>query len=181
VGPLSDVVVRPEEPADHEEVARVVATAFRSEAHARLVEALRASPGFIAPLSLVAERDGRVVGHVMITLVGLVGRDGQEQQVPSLSPLAVDPAEQRRGIGSALVRAVTAAAQERGESLVVLEGDPAYYGRFGFEAAAPHGIEIDLPSWAPPEAAQVLRLQPDRPLPTGRVAYPPPFALVTDD
>jgi putative acetyltransferase len=181
VGPLSDVLVRPEEPADHEEVARVVATAFRSEAHARLVEALRTSPGFVPSLSLVAVGDGQVVGHVMISLVGLVGRDGSEQQVPCLSPLAVDPAAQRRGIGSALVRAVSAAAAERGNDLVVLEGDPAYYGRFGFEPAAPHGIEIDLPSWAPPEAAQVLRLRPDRPLPTGRVVYPAPFALVTED
>jgi putative acetyltransferase len=181
VGPLSDVLVRAEDAADHEGVARVVAAAFRSEAHARLVEALRASPGFIAPLSLVAVRDGRVVGHVMISLVGLVRPDGLEQQVPSLSPLAVDPDEQRRGIGSALVRAVTGAAQERGEALVVLEGDPAYYGRFGFEPAAAHGIEIDLPSWAPPEAAQVLPLGADRPLPCGRVVYPPPFALVTED
>jgi putative acetyltransferase len=181
VGPLSDVLVRPEEPADREEVARVVATAFRSEAHARLVEALRASPGFLPSLSLVAVRDGRVVGHVMITLVALVGADGHEQHVPCLSPLAVDPDEHRQGIGSALVRAVTAAAAEQGHDLVVLEGDPAYYGRFGFEPAAPHGIEVDLPSWAPPEAAQVLRLRPDRRVPAGRVVYPPPFALVTED
>jgi putative acetyltransferase len=182
VGPLSDVLVRTEEPADHEEVARVVATAFRSEPHARLVEALRTSPGFVPSLSLVAVEDGQVVGHVMISLVGLVGPEGSEQEeVPCLSPLAVDPATQRRGIGSALVRAVTAAAADRGEDLVVLEGDPAYYGRLGFEPAAPHGIEIDLPSWAPPEAAQVLRLRPDRPLPTGRVVYPAPFALVTED
>jgi putative acetyltransferase len=175
------VLVRPEEPADHGDIARVVATAFRSEAHARLVEAIRSSPGFVAPLALVAERDGRVAGHVMISLVGLVGPDGGERQVPSLSPLAVDPAEQGRGIGSALVRAVTGAAAERGEAFVVLEGDPAYYGRFGFEPAAPHGIHIDLPSWAPPEAAQVLQLRADRPLPSGRVVYPPPFALVTED
>jgi len=181
VGPLSDVRVRPEAAADHEDIARVVAAAFRSEAHARLVEAIRASPGYIAPLSLVATLDGRVAGHVMISLVGLVGPDDGEQQVPCLSPLAVDPAEQGRGIGSALVRAVTAAAAARGDDLVLLEGDPAYYGRFGFEPAGPHGIEIDLPSWAPPEAAQVLRLRADRPLPAGRVVYPSPFDLVTED
>jgi putative acetyltransferase len=181
VGPLSDLVVRPEDAGDHEDIARVVATAFRSEAHARLVEAIRASPGFVPALSLVAVRHERVVGHVMISFVGLVGPDGAERQVPSLSPLAVDPAAQRRGVGSALVRAVTEAAATRGEDVVVLEGDPAYYGRFGFEPAAPHGIEIDLPSWAPPEAAQVLRLRADRPVPAGRVVYPPPFALVTED
>jgi putative acetyltransferase len=178
---VSDVLVRPEEAADHDDIARVVATAFRSEAHARLVEAIRMSSGYIAPLSLVAVRRERVVGHVMISLVGLVGRDGSAQHLPSLSPLAVDPAEQGLGIGSALVRAVTDAAAARGEALVVLEGDPGYYGRFGFEPAAAHGIQIDLPSWAPLEAAQVLRLRTDQSLPAGRVAYPPPFALVTDD
>jgi putative acetyltransferase len=181
VGPLSDVTIRPEEAADHEDIARVVAAAFGSEPVAPLVEAIRASPGFVAPWSLVAELDGRVVGHVMVSLVGMVGPDGQEQQVPCLSPLAVDPAEQRRGIGSALVRAAAAAVTEHGGELMVLEGDPAYYGRFGFEPAAAHGIQIDLPSWAPPEAAQVLPLRADQSLPTGRVVYPPPFALVTDD
>jgi putative acetyltransferase len=181
VGPLSDVLIRAEDVADHEEIARVVAAAFGSEPVAPLVEAIRASPGFVAPWSLVADRDGVVVGHVMVSLVGLVGPDGGEQQVPCLSPLAVDPAAQRRGIGSTLVRAVTAAVAEGGGALVVLEGNPAYYGRFGFEPAAAHGIQIDLPSWAPPEAAQVLPLRADRPLPTGRVVYPPPFALVSGD
>jgi putative acetyltransferase len=117
----------------------------------------------------------------MISLVGLETADGSTGTVPSLSPLAVDPAEHGRGIGSALVRAVTAAAQRRGEALVVLEGDPRYYGRFGFEPAATHGIRIDLPSWAPPEAAQVLVLQHDVALPAGRIVYPPAFDLVARD
>jgi putative acetyltransferase len=156
-------------------VAAVVEQAFRSPAEARLVEAIRASPGYLPELALVAERDGRVVGHVMISLVGLEAADGSTGTVPSLSPLAVHPEEQGRGIGSALVREVTAAAGRRGEALVVLEGDPAYYGRFGFEPAAGRGIHIDLPSWAPPEAAQVLVLRPDATLPTGRIVYPPAF------
>ena len=76
-----------------------------------------------------------------------------------LSPLAVAPDRQRQGVGSALVRAVTQRADERGEPLVVLEGAPAYYGRLGFEPADPLGIHITLPDWAPPEAAQVMRLR----------------------
>ena len=181
MGALAEVGIRPERPEDHEAVASVVADAFRSEAHAALVAAIRASDGFVPELSLVAEDDGRVVGHVMISVVALEDGEGGRRPIPSLSPLAVAPAEQGRGIGSALVRAVTAAADRRGEELVVLEGDPRYYGRFGFEAAGAHGIEIDLPSWAPPEAAQVLVLRRDRALPQGRVVYPPAFDLVAED
>ena len=62
------------------------------------------------------------------------------------------------GIGGALVRAVLEVANERGEPLVVLEGSPAYCGQLRFEHSLRHGIEIDLPDSAPPEAAQVFRL-----------------------
>jgi putative acetyltransferase len=91
--------------------------------------------------------------------------------------LAVHPDFQGTGFGTALVRAVPARADESGEPLVVLEGAPGYYGRFGFEPSAPHGIEIlTLPSWAPPEAAQILRLSSYDPTIRGRVVYPPAFA-----
>jgi putative acetyltransferase len=167
--------IRPEQPDDHAAIARVVADAFGSEGEARLVEAIRASDAYVAELALVAEVDGAVVGHVMISYVGLEDEQGARRQIPSLSPLAVAPAEHGRGIGSALVRAVTAAADQRDEPLVVLEGSPAYYGRFGFEPSAPLGIAITLPSWAPPEAAQVLRLRRYDPALVGRVVYPPAF------
>jgi predicted N-acetyltransferase YhbS len=61
-------------------------------------------------------------------------------------------------IGSALVRAALAAADREGEPLVVLEGRPRYFGRLGFMFATAHGIVIDLPDWAPGDAAQVYRL-----------------------
>jgi putative acetyltransferase len=95
-----------------------------------------------------------------------------------LSPLAVRTDRQQAGIGSALVRAALEIADERGEPLVVLEGSPAYYGRFGFEHARRFGIEIELPEWAPPEAAQVRRLRsfdPDDASLCGRVIYPAAF------
>jgi putative acetyltransferase len=64
--------------------------------------------------------------------------------------------------------------------MVVLEGAPSYYGRFGFEPATAHGIHIDLPAWAPPEAAQVLRLAAYDPDWRGRIVYPPAFDDVTE-
>jgi putative acetyltransferase len=78
------------------------------------------------------------------------------------------------------VGAVTARAAARGEPFVVLEGSPAFYGRLGFEPAAAYGLELPLPSWAPPEAAQVLRLRADAEIPRGRVVYPPAFDLVAE-
>jgi putative acetyltransferase len=90
----------------------------------------------------------------------------------------VSPDRQRSGIGGALVRAVTALADSRGEPLVIVEGSPNYYARFGFEDARPHGLLVPLPDWAPREAGQVLLLtayDPDDPTLRGDVVYPPAF------
>ena len=151
-----------------------MARAFGSPAEAALVDAIRASPNYVPTWSLVATIDGNVVGHVMASYVTL--RDGDtDHRIPSLSPLAVDPDAQRRGIGGALVRALTATVEAEREPLIVLEGSPDYYSRFGFEYAAPFGITIALPDWAPPEAAQVLRLENYDPAVRGQVVYPPAF------
>jgi putative acetyltransferase len=176
---VDDVTIRAERAADFEAVAAVVESAFGSAAEAGLVEAIRASAFAIPELALVAERDDRVVGHVMISYAELVDGDDRNA-IAMLSPLAVDPEHQRQGIGSMLVREVTARAAARGEAVVVLEGSPDYYRRLGFESAAEHGLTLPLPSWAPPAAAQVLRLDGDRAVPRGRVVYPPAFDVVTE-
>jgi putative acetyltransferase len=169
------VNVRPEAVDDHRSIERVVRTAFGSDVEARLVAAIRASENYVAELALVAEIDGEIVGHVMISYVTL--DDGTTQRpILSLSPLAVAPAHQKLGIGSALVIESTVRADELGEPFVVLEGSPDYYGRLGFEYSVPLGVEISLPSWAPPEAAQLLRLKNYDPSIRGRVIYPPAFA-----
>jgi putative acetyltransferase len=169
-----DLTIRPERADDEAAVAAVVEAAFGQPSEARLVELLRASPCFIPDLSLVAEADGRVVGHVMITTAWLDG-DGQRRAVANLAPLAVEPTHQRVGVGSALMRAVIAAAEARGEPLVVLQGHPGYYPRFGFEWSVPLGITMDLPDWAPREAAQALKLKGYDSALKGHVVYPPAF------
>ena len=139
---------------------------------ARLVQELHDSPDLYEPeLSLVAEEDGRVVGHVMNTWNEIAGADARVLQ---LSPLGVLPDYQRRGHGSALVRASLAAVRARGEPLLILEGNPKYYGRFGFVRADELGL---LP---PPEAlydwaVQVAVLNPEKELPQGRIVYSEPF------
>ena len=176
---LSAVTIRPELPAERAQIGDVLTAAFGSVAVARLVEAIRASPCFLSHLSLVALLDEQVVGHVMISYAEL--HDGPvRRQVANLSPLAVHPQHQGAGIGSALVREVTARADELGEPLVVLEGAPGFYGRLGFEHSLRHGIEITLPTWAPPEAAQVRILRAHDPSIRGRVVYPTAFAEVAD-
>jgi putative acetyltransferase len=172
------VLIRPEAPADHAAVAAVVTAAFGSPAEAVLVERIRASPNHRPEYSLVAELDGRVVGHVMVSDVGLRDRGG-DRTILSLSPLAVAPDVHGRGIGSALVRDVAARVDADGHPLIVLEGSPAYYGRFGFVDAREHGIHIHLPDWAPPDAGQVLALTHDDPTMCGEVVYPPAFADLT--
>ena len=176
---MSGWTIRNEQPGDEAPIAAVVEAAFGSPAEARLVDLIRASSGFWPELSLVAEDGDRLVGHVMISAATLEG-GGESRAIATLSPLAVAPDRQRQGIGAALVRAVTERADERGEPLVVLEGSPDYYGRLGFEPAAPQGITITLPSWAPPEAAQLMRLGSYDPAMRGHVVYPPAFDGVVE-
>jgi putative acetyltransferase len=169
-----DLVVRPEAPEDHAAIAGLVAAAFGSPAEAALVDAIRTSPEYIPELALVAVLDGRVVGHVMVS--GAVLVDGlHARPIVMLSPLAVAPDAQRQGIGASLVAAAVAGAEARGEPFLVLEGSPDFYGRLGFEPAADHGITLPIPSWAPPEAAQLVRLTHDDPDLTGHVVYPASF------
>ena len=121
--PAVGLVIRAEDARDHHAITEVVTRAFGSPNEARLVEALRASPSYVPEWSLVATRDRRVVGHVMVTYATLrVG--SSEHRIASLSPLSVHPDHQRRGIGSALVRAVTPIVDSAHEPMIVLEGSP---------------------------------------------------------
>jgi putative acetyltransferase len=175
---ISGFTIRPEAPNDYRAISEVVEAAFGSPVEARLVDAIRASELYVPELALVAEHEDEILGHVMISGATLRMEHG-DRAIAMLSPLAVAPQHQRGGVGSALVNAVTRRADARDEPLVILEGNPAYYGRLGFEPAAPLGIEIPIPDWAPPEAGQVLRLRTYDPTLRGRVIYPPAFDSVS--
>ena len=178
-------VIRPERAADHAQIRDVVAAAFGSQVEADLVDRIRASPEFVPEMALVAERTergdgdvgGQIIGHVMIS--GAVIRHSEgERRIVMLAPLAVAVSDQGRGVGGELVRAATAIAERLGEPLVVLEGSPQYYPRFGFEPAQRRGLVVPLPDWAPPAAGQVLllsRYDATDPTLRGTVVYPPAF------
>ena len=174
-----DLVIEPERPADHAAIRAVVLAAFADQpAVAELVELIRASPEFVPELALVAWVDGAVAGFVMASHAELVADSGERRRVLTLSPLAVAPELQGRGIGSALVPAVLAEAERLGEQLVVLEGSPRYYPRFGFRDSREFGIVMPLPDWAPPEAGMVFPLPAYDARARGRLVYPPAFAVL---
>lgn len=176
---VGDVVIEPEQRSDHAAVADVVRRAFAEEPQvAGMVSAIRESRRYRGGLAFVARADRRVVGFVMLSGTDLVDDEGTRRDVLTLTPLAVLPGYERRGIGSALVRTAVAEADRRREPLIVLEGNPHYYGRLGFRPAADLGIHIDLPDWAPPEAAQACPLSNYDPCARGRVEYPPAIAAL---
>lgn len=163
-------VTRPEERRDLPAIREVLLAAFPTALEADLVDALRKDPSWLPGLSIVAEHDGRVAGHALLTRCHVAGAPAL-----ALAPCAVSPVFQRQGAGSAAITAGLAAARDAGESLVLVLGHPAYYPRFGFVRASAYGIRA--PFDVPDEAMMALVLDDRRPVPTGTIAYPPPFAL----
>lgn len=169
--------IRPETAADRAAIREVVRAAFADQPSvADLVDLIRASRGFVPALSLVACLGEEVVGHILLSRAELVDERDVRHAILTLSPLAVAPAVQRHGIGSALVSAGLAAAEALGERLVVLEGSPDYYPLFGFRDCRTLDITITLPDWAPPDAGMAYPLSAYHPAIRGRLDYPPAFA-----
>lgn len=161
---------RPDSPADRAAVHDLTVLAFGDEGLkvAHLVEQLQGTDAY-AGLSFIAESERRVVGHTMLTRSWV---DAPERLVDVLvlSPLSVRPDRQREGIGRALVEHALAAADEAGAPAVFLEGDPAYYGRLGFERASARGFSP--PSTRIPDAAcLVVTLTAYEPWMTGALVY----------
>jgi putative acetyltransferase len=181
--PLDDggVLIRREQASDVAAIRSVTVAAFSAVEHAAspvdadgapgeatLVGWLRADPGWDPRLSLVAEDDGTVIGHVVGTHGSLAGRAAL-----GLGPLSVLPDHQGRAVGSMLMHSVLAAADALGEALAVLLGDPAFYGRFGFLPASSLGIEAPDPAWGDYFQARPLAAYDDSW--RGRYTYAAPF------
>lgn len=152
---LADCRIRPETPSDAAPIAALTEAAFgRADVEVEMVERIRQSAGFIPALSLVAEIDGVLVGHCLISSTRLAAVEAPP--VLLLGPLGVAPAHQRQGVGSFLVTTgIELARRTRPEPLIALLGVPEYYPRFGFRRAREFGIE---PDW---DAAMVCPLADD--------------------
>ncbi len=162
--------IRDEEDRDHATVYAVNAAAFETPAEARLVEALRARAHPV--VSLVAEAKGKRVGHILFSPVTVAEHPGG--RIMGLAPMAVAPEHQRRGIGSALVRAGLDRCRALGFGAVVVLGHPGYYLRFGFQPASRFGL--GCPYDVPDDVFMALELRPGylRGV-SGTVAYHPAF------
>ena len=162
-------VIRPAAEGDRADVHRVVVTAFGDEGSevSAMVEALEAA-GHVRS-SLVAVVDGRVVGHVMLSHAWLDCRE-RLVDVLVLSPLAVAPSHQGKGVGTALLEAAVAEAGHLGAPAVFLEGDPGYYGPRGWERGSDRGFTAPS-ARIPGPAFQVRTLEGWQSWMTGAVVY----------
>ncbi|HLG86273.1 MAG TPA: N-acetyltransferase [Alphaproteobacteria bacterium] len=156
--------IRAECRADHDAIRAAHRSAFDGDAEVRLVDALRQTG--VAVISLVAERDNRVVGHVLFSALEAPIR------ALALAPVGVVPACRNSGIGSALIREGLKRATEGGWEAVFVLGAPAYYVRFGFSVDA-------AKNYACPYAGEhfMMRTLGDSMVAReGQLVYPPPFA-----
>ncbi len=164
------IEIRSEKNNDRDAVWRINSAAFETDAEAILVDALR--DGGFAEVSLVAELDGALIGHILFSRLVIVTETGREQAL-SLAPMAVLPRYQRQGVGSSLVNAGLEACSRRGHKAVLVLGHPEYYPRFGFSAQQAEPLESPFgggSAWMAielvPGALAGIR---------GWVEYPPPF------
>lgn len=177
----------PETPADTAEIRDLLLAAFDTSYEADLVEALRANPNAWEPGISLTARDattGALAGYILISRCWVGSWPAY-----ALAPLAVHPDYQGRGVGTALVEEALSCARASAydanapTSLLVL-GEPTYYSRFGFEAAARHGVRAvidDIEPAALAEALQLVNLTPDYPPISGEVTWPAEYGLDQGD
>ena len=125
--------IRPETPQDISAIEKVTIAAFDGKPYADGTEHLiisRLREVGAMSLSLVAEMDGKIVGHVAFSVVTINGTD---QGWYGLGPVSVLPELQKQGIGSRLIKEGLSLIREKGAKGCVLEGSPMYYQRFGFK------------------------------------------------
>ena len=167
------MLIRAEEQRDWAAVHAVNVSAFETTAEARLVARLREEAEPV--ISLVAEEEGEIVGHIILSPVSLSGH--ADLRMMGLGPMAVLPQHQRKGIGSALVRESLTRVEQLGFGAVVLVGHPEFYPRFGFRPAARFGLACEFD--APEEAFMALELRPGFLAgASGKIEYHPAFREV---
>lgn len=150
------MIIRPETANDIPKIRALITSAFDGAPHSdgtegAIVDALR-SAGALT-VSLVAEFDGQIAGHVAFSPVDI---DGSNINWYGLGPVAVKPDLQRRGVGIGLIQAGLDQIKAFGAAGCVVLGDPGYYGRFGFKADP----ALSFPG-VPPEYFQALNFSRD--------------------
>lgn len=171
-------MIRQEKTTDFKSVFDLIEKAFKTEKMSDhreqfLVERLRNSTAFIPELSMVAEVDDKIIGHILLTKLK-IKKDQTEFNSLALAPVSVLPEHQGKGIGGMLIEQAHKTAKELGYKSIVLLGHEQYYPRFGYEQADKYGIE--LPFNAPKENCMVIELtQNGLDGVAGMVEYPKEF------
>ena len=165
--------IREETENDYSKIRQVNDLAFGQENEGRLIEKLRQTEKFIRELSLVAELDDEIIGHILLYPI-TIHSDTSKFHSISLGPMAVIPIHQRKGIGSRLVIEGLEATKKLGHRSVIVVGHPEYYPKFGFKRASQWNIKV--PFEVPDDAFLALELvEGELEGKRGTVEYPEEF------
>jgi predicted N-acetyltransferase YhbS len=146
--------IRQEVTKDYNRVYKITKLAFGQEKESILIEKIRKGPNFVPELSLVAEKDNKIVGHILFSKMKIVGES--EYETLMLAPLAVIPELQKQGIGGKLVKKGIEKAIELGFNSIIVVGHKDYYPKFGFQKASKW--DIKCPFEVPDEAFMGIEL-----------------------
>ncbi len=140
------MIIRQEKPSEYPKIYDLVKAAFQTAKVATgseqdYVDKLRVSGNYIPQLAFVAEEDGRLVGHIMLTKTYVITTEGSKFEALLLAPLSIALEYRNRGIGQKLVWKSFELAKKLGFRAVFVVGNPAYYSRFGFKSSAAFGIK----------------------------------------
>lgn len=172
---MSNILIRQETFSDYKEVYELITQAFATAEHADgneqdLVVALRQGNSFIPELSLVAEIDKKLAGHILFTKAKV-----NNDVVLVLAPLSVNPQYQKQGVGTSLIVEGHKIAKELGYEYSLVLGSETYYPRFGYIPAEQIGVEI--PQGIPAKNFMVIKLQANAKRIRGSVTYAEEFGM----
>jgi putative acetyltransferase len=164
-------IIRAAATADADTIATLNRAAFGGEDEVGIIERLRGD-GLVA-VELVAEQGGVITGHILLSWLPTM-MDGRRVKALALAPMAVQPGQQKQGIGGRLIAAALDEARDTGAEAIIVLGHPDYYPRFGFSAA----LTQNLASPFQGEAFMALELVPAALAGRqGSVSYPSAFGL----
>ena len=133
-------IIRKAKESEYEEIKYINDVAFGQPNEGMLVEKLKANPRFIEDLSLVSEKEGKLMGHILFFPIRIKNSE-QGFQSLALAPMSVLPQYQRQGIGSLMVQKGLEKAKKLGFKSVIVLGHKDYYPRFGFKPASQWNIQ----------------------------------------